>query len=96
MELSYQYRVDAIVDYCRDKSVLHLGCAGHGEFTDEEYLSDKCLHHRMCEVAETVVGVDYLKEHVDRMNALGYDVAYGDVTKLEDIWLNEKFSLLFW
>lgn len=73
-------KLDFIKNKCRDKSVLDLGCVRHNATYS---MSDpNWLHRHLHDVAESIVGVDYLENEVLKLNQLsGYSIIYGDVTK---------------
>ena len=79
-----------ISEACRGKSVLDLGCIRHSA---EFALKDAdWLHKKIKGTAKKVVGVDYLPEEIAKVNANGYDVVLGDVTK--PLELKEKFDVI--
>lgn len=50
-------RTEFILDFCRGKDVLHLGCADH-PYTEERLDTGSWLHGRLSNVARTCLGVD--------------------------------------
>lgn len=83
-------KVAFIQSKCRGKAVLDLGCIRHdAEFAIKD---PNWLHKRIREVAGQVVGVDYLREEVDRLRALGYEVVWGDVTRPLNI--HRRFDII--
>lgn len=69
-------RREIIQKICRDKKVLDIGCVHHDI---ENADSTNWLHGIICEVADSVIGVDYLKDEVDALIQRGYTVIAGDV-----------------
>jgi 2-polyprenyl-3-methyl-5-hydroxy-6-metoxy-1,4-benzoquinol methylase len=55
-----------ILDACRGKSVLHLGCADF-PYTDESIASGSWLHSKVSDVAATCIGVDLDGDTVERL-----------------------------
>lgn len=73
---------DLIVDLCRGRSVLDIGCIDHSADTALE-LGESWLHRRIRGVATELVGLDLLADEAARLNALGYDIRVGDATKFD-------------
>jgi hypothetical protein len=95
--LNYVCVDDWVTDQARNRSVLHLGCAG-------EYLAqgpNACLHGRIVEVAQCVLGVEIdasRLSQVQRWFPEGRDgrVRYlvGDVTRLRDLSIDRRFEVI--
>jgi len=82
-------RVDLITKFCRNKTVLDLGCVNHNvENTEDE----NWLHGHIRKVASHLIGVDYSLESCRQLNLRGYEVLHGDVTKTLDI--HDKFDVI--
>ncbi len=83
-------KIEFIIDKCRNKKILDLGCIRHSaEFSLKD---PDWLHKKILSVAEEAVGVDYLAEEIKKLNNYGYDIMYGDVTKPLNI--NKKFDII--
>src|SRR3990172_3495588 len=68
-----------IQEKCRGKTVLDLGCIRHSA---EFALGDlNWLHKKIKEVAEEVIGVDYLDGEIEKLQDAGYHIHFADVTK---------------
>ncbi len=75
---------------CSGKSVLDLGCIRHNA---EYALKDpNWLHQKIRTVASEVVGIDYLPEEIEKLNARGYEIVFGDVTK--PLLITKKFDII--
>ncbi|GIU83434.1 MAG: hypothetical protein KatS3mg008_0209 [Acidimicrobiales bacterium] len=72
-------RIEFILDLCRGKRVVHLGCADHG-FRREQLDSGTFLHSRLAEVSRELVGLDLDREGVEEMRSMGWDVHLADCT----------------
>jgi 2-polyprenyl-3-methyl-5-hydroxy-6-metoxy-1,4-benzoquinol methylase len=75
---------------CFGKRVLDLGCICHSveyALKDQEW-----LHKNIKSVASELIGVDYLPTEVDRLNTMGYNIVFADVTKPLDI--EGKFDVI--
>ena len=72
-------RKEYFVDYCKSKSVLHIGCVGSGSI--EERLRDGShLHCRLSRVTSSLVGIDINAEGIDVMKRAGFeDCLVGDI-----------------
>ena len=95
--LKYVCVDDWVAGQARDRSVLHLGCAG-------EYLAQSpgaCLHGRIVKAARCVWGVEidaarlsqvqrwFPEDHDGRVRYL-----VGDVTRLQDLSINQSFDVI--
>jgi SAM-dependent methyltransferase len=69
-------RADIVINYCRGKDVLDIGCVHHDV---ENAQSDAWLHGQIVGVANSVTGVDYLEDEVNQLRKLGYNIISGDV-----------------
>jgi predicted TPR repeat methyltransferase len=83
-----------VIERCRDKSVLHLGCVDH-PFLRERLESGELLHARIHAAAHTLYGVDTSAAGIETMRRAGYDNLFvGDVERLSDIPLDRKFDVI--
>ena len=71
-------RAEFIVERCRGKRVMDLGCVAHDV---ERMKSPDWLHGRVAAAAASCLGVDVLPEGVARMVEAGYDVVAHDLTQ---------------
>lgn len=73
-------KIEFIKNICHGRSVLDLGCVRHDaafSMNDPNW-----LHRHLCEIAESIVGVDYVENEVRKLNQNGmFSIIYGDVTK---------------
>lgn len=89
------FRKDKIVSLCKDKSVLHLGFVQHSDQFKAMIKNGNWLHEMINVTSSKLVGFDFLKNEVDYLREkYGYEVYYADVTKLEEVDLNEQFDLI--
>lgn len=78
-------RVSYLLDYCRDKRVLHLGCVDEG-LTRERLAAGVLLHQRLLEVTRELVGVDNNKEGIQLLRDSGIDGLFlGDAEHLDQL-----------
>ncbi|HET9022787.1 MAG TPA: methyltransferase domain-containing protein [Ornithinibacter sp.] len=70
-------RTDFLVDRCRDRRVLDVGCVAHDV---ERMRSTQWLHGRIAAIAATCLGVDVLPEAIDLMRQEGYDAVAHDLS----------------
>lgn len=66
-----------IVERCRGRRVLDIGCVAHDV---ERMKSPDWLHGRVAAAAASCLGVDVLPEGVEHMRRAGYDVLTHDLT----------------
>ena len=89
------FRKDKIVELCRGKVVLHLGCVQHSGLWRKKLREDDWLHKKIAEVAKELVGFDYLKSEVEAIRKeLGYECYFANVMNLEDVKLDKKFDVI--
>lgn len=83
-------RVEFILSKCRGKRVLDLGCVQH---TAEWAIKSPCwLHKKILDVAEHVIGIDYAKSEVNKLQKLGFNVITADVTR--PLPIKDKFDVI--
>jgi len=68
---------DLIVDACRGKAVLDIGCIDHSAQTALE-LGDRWLHSQIREVSAGLVGLDLLADEAALLNERGFHIEVGD------------------
>ena len=79
-------RVNFLVDACRGKEVLHLGCAD-APYTEERLADGSWLHRQLTEVAARCLGIDADSEAVQWLRGtmkVG-NVEVGDAEKLDQL-----------
>ncbi len=84
LDRKHRSRIDWLVDICRDKTVVHIGCVDHTpEIIEHKRQRRKWLHAELATSARRCFGVDIQAEGIHFMrNKLGYaDVAVGDALK---------------
>lgn len=89
------YRKDEIIKLSTNKSVLHLGFIQHSHLWEAKIRQNDWLHSKLLEVANRVVGIDYLAEEVDKIKKkYGYEVYSADVMYLNEVMLDDKFDVI--
>ena len=74
---------------CKNKVVLDLGCIRH----DASFANNpNWLHNEIKNVAKKVIGIDFLRDEVKKLQSLGYHILFGDVTK--PLNFSEKFDVI--
>ncbi|RLB00683.1 MAG: hypothetical protein DRG37_01905 [Deltaproteobacteria bacterium] len=88
-------RMDFVLERCRDKTVLHLGCADEG-LTKERINSGTLLHTRLMDIAKDVYGIDRSESALDILRSSGIGNLFkGDVEEIETIPLPKtKFDVI--
>lgn len=93
----YQSKHDAILELCRGKRVLHLGCVGNNDYDTEHKVSasPSTLHVKLTAIAQ-VTGVDISREAVEEYRRTGIcdNILVGDVEKLDELQLAPEFDLI--
>lgn len=95
--MRFYNRQHTILDLCRKKHVLHLGCVGFADLRPEKriQLSKQSLHYQLTHVAYTT-GIDYCQEAIDffKTNGVFENILFGNVEKLDHVELNETFDVI--
>lgn len=83
-----------ILEQCRGKSVLHLGCVDH-PILQERLSSGDLLHAAIAGVASTLYGVDVDRDGLEQMRAAGFEHLYhGDAEQLGALQLGRTFDVV--
>ncbi len=69
-----------IVDVCRGKDVLDIGCIDHSYTTALE-LGEEWLHRKITQSSKSTIGLDILKADAEVLNGLGYNIVVGDAER---------------
>jgi 2-polyprenyl-3-methyl-5-hydroxy-6-metoxy-1,4-benzoquinol methylase len=77
-------RIDYIVNACRGKRVVDVGCVSQGR-TFVATKDPDWLHGQIVDVAQRVVGLDADTEGVSVLRTQGYDCVEGDAESLDSI-----------
>lgn len=88
------HRENFILDYCKGKKVLHLGCADW-PYTEERISDGSWLHEKISNVAQNCIGIDLSGETILTLKSK-YNVTniiQGNVENLEKLNL-EKFEVV--
>jgi len=87
-------RLDIILEKCRGKRVLHLGCSD-SPYTQAAYENGTLLHRAISEVAEKVVGFDYDDAGIEALKKFGFDDIYkADLEDLDRAIIDERFDII--
>jgi SAM-dependent methyltransferase len=73
---------ELILDLCRGKNVLDLGCIDHSAATALE-LGNNWLHKQIKDVAYHVIGIDILEEDTNKLNDIGFEIICADVENFD-------------
>jgi 2-polyprenyl-3-methyl-5-hydroxy-6-metoxy-1,4-benzoquinol methylase len=78
-------RMDFVLDRCKGKKVLHLGCVDEG-LTAERINSGELLHFKLISIAAEVWGVDISKEGIQLLKEHGADnLVVGNIERIDEI-----------
>jgi 2-polyprenyl-3-methyl-5-hydroxy-6-metoxy-1,4-benzoquinol methylase len=61
-----------IIDYCRDKKILDVGCVGQ----DIDYNNPEWIHSKVKAVSESLTGVDINEDGIVKLNNMGYNIVH--------------------
>lgn len=82
--------IDYVYERLAGKRVLDIGVVGH---TSERTAREDWRHARIARAATYCLGLDILRDEVERLRAAGYNVRIADATSDED--LGERFDAVF-
>lgn len=91
--LGYVERSKKILELCRNRRTLHLGCAGFTDCPVEEKvrLARKSLHHLLSQVCDCVgVDIDQRTVHEFQRRGIFENVVVGDAERLQSLSLNSR------
>lgn len=78
-------RMDFVLNRCKGKKVLHLGCIDEG-LTAERLNSGELLHFKLINVATEVWGVDISKRGIQLLQEHGVDnLVLGNIEQIDEI-----------
>lgn len=87
-------RRDFILDQCRNKRVLHLGCVDY-PFFEDQLAKGTLLHSALANVAAGLCGVDLDASGLDRLCELGFaDLIKGNIEELDAVVGGRKFDVV--
>ncbi len=81
---------ELIVDYCKNKKVLDLGCIDH-DYETAVGLGNNWLHKQVKNVAAECIGLDILSKEAEQLNQLGYNIV---CMNAESFDLNAKYDVI--
>jgi SAM-dependent methyltransferase len=96
----YFSRWNFVLERCRGRSVLHLGCIGETDASPEDKLqafrAKRVLHPHLVAAAREVIGVDIDADAVDLLRSeLGLDgMVVADVEHLDRVELDRTFEII--
>ncbi|WP_346936998.1 glycosyltransferase [Clostridium sp.] len=61
-------RISYLVEVCKNKNVIHLGCADHLELIDSKRQNNLWLHDLLTNVSQKCIGFDINEEAIDYIN----------------------------
>jgi len=77
-----EFREDELIELCRNKRVLHIGCCDHIELIKEKVAARGWLHGLITQVSEFTIGVDINPDAVERASEVSglTNMVAGDIT----------------
>lgn len=95
--MDYYSKTERILDMCKGKTVLHIGCVGFADLQTSERVSraKQSLHYALTACANTV-GVDYSREAIEyyRKHHVFDNVLPGNAEQLEALKLDAQFDVV--
>lgn len=82
-----RYRSDVLIEMCRGKRVLHIGCCDHVPLIQRKIDDRDWLHGLISEVSEYTVGVDIDEDAVREASRISglTNMVHGDITSPQKI-----------
>ena len=85
-------RVDEILNVCKGKKVLHLGCADYPYTTAR---AEGLLHKLLADVTPELWGLDASEEGVTQLKEMGFDnILLGDAEQLKKYYKAGQFDII--
>ncbi len=95
--MNYYSKTQRILEICRGRRVLHIGCVGFADQQTNERVSlaEKSLHHALTQSAQTT-GVDYSREAIEyfQQNGVFDNVICGNAESLPELGLKPDFDVI--
>ena len=95
--MKYYSKHEAILNYCKGKPVLHLGCVGNNDSITEHKVAaaPSTLHMKLSAIA-TVTGVDISADAVEEYRRTGVcdNILIGDVENLVALNLKPEYDVV--
>ncbi len=92
------YRDEYFVEKCRNKRIIHLGCADHIELIDKKIAHNSYLHSKLISISNVCYGIDinhesieYLQNKYNIPNLITFDIVSDPLPKEIE---NLKFDYL--
>lgn len=93
-KLKLVQRLDFILDACKGKRVLHLGCTNY-PYTEDAIRDGSLLHFAIQNVATEVYGFDMDEKGMDILRSHGSThLYYANLEELDKVPLNETFDVI--
>lgn len=83
---------DFITDRCRGKNVLDLGCVCH-DLSEEQIKTGIWLHGAIKMTANKLIGFDFEKEEVEKLQKKGYNIHYANIEEI-NTYTKETFDVI--
>jgi len=87
-------RVDLLMEACRGRHVLHLGCTNY-PYTKESLAEGSLLHGKLAEISESISGFDNDTFSLELMRDAGFDHLYeADLERLAETEFNKSVDVI--
>lgn len=91
---SYVSRMAKFADWCRGKTVLHLGCSS-GRYIEDRLARGTFLHEVLKHQARELAGLDLDEHSLKKMSSMGYTNLYhGNAERLDDGGIKGTFEVI--
>lgn len=94
MDIGLVNRDEFLLDYCRGKDVVHLGCCG-SPYCQERYLKGNLFHTKLMETARETIGIDIDEQSINFLKNVGIDnLIVDDVENLNNILIDKNYNII--
>lgn len=84
-------RIEKILDICRGKKVIHMGCADHLPLIKQKILNNRWLHLLLTEQTERCIGIDnnaesisYIQNELKMLNVYCSDIESDEINYIKE------------
>ena len=90
----YVSRMEKFAEWCRGKSVLHLGCSS-GRYIEDRLARGTFLHELLRKEARHLAGLDLDAESLRKMGGMGYaNLYHGNAERLDEAGIAGPFDVI--
>ena len=94
MSIELVNRDEFLLDYCRGKDVIHLGCCD-SPYCQERYIAGDLFHLKLMETAKTVMGIDIDEQSIKFLKQAGINnLIVENVENIDINLINNDFQII--